>query len=852
MERLSLTSLVFGFFFLSGAFALVYEVSWVRAMTLLFGSTSLAASTVLSVFMGGLALGAWLSGRRADRLGAPLTTYGVIEVALSLYALLTPWLFRWVLPVFEWFGGSVSDAVLPISLFRFAVVAVLLLPPTALMGATLPILSRFYAQRRSDPGRGAGLLYGLNTLGAFAGTVAAGLLLLPTLGLHLSIVTAALANLALGTTAFLLGRSAESSRVAPARTPSGTWTEPVEDSGISFPPILFAVALTGFAAMVSEVAWTRILVLALGASVYAFTVMLATFLAGLGLGAAGVAKFLRADPVHARRVFYGLALLAALTLCVSSAASQQMPELFRSLFWSLGLPKAPGWIVPVQFAIAAALMVVPAFVMGGLFPAALRIVVRDAERVGKGVGGVYAWNTLGTILGSFAAGFALIPWLGIRGALLVAASAQCASALIVSLGGKREPRSALGVALAAGAIPLMVWLTPPWHQQVMTSAMYDYAGRHDSVGVLGLERRLGQLQELLYYRDGLTATVTVSRDVVSEKRDLYIATNGKIDGSSHFDMPTQRLLAHVPILFHPAPREVAVIGMGTGSTAGSAALHDAVERVTVVEIEAAMVEGAVHFREHNHAVHEDPKVDIRIADGRLFLRLHPASFDVITSEPSNPWLAGSSDLFTTEFFRLSARALREGGLFCQWVQLYAIAPDNLRTIVRTFADVFPHVYLVSSILETDVLLLGSLDPLPLDVERARLRMQDAVIGTDLADPRVGVESVHQLAARIRMGPSEIRSFVGSGPLHTDDLPIIAYRAPKDLYRETRKANADLLARSARGVSPYVVGLPPSRDARLAFFSDLAAAYRAILPGGSESLVSRQIAARLRSDSEPRR
>ncbi|UCE85093.1 MAG: methyltransferase domain-containing protein, partial [Deltaproteobacteria bacterium] len=577
------------------------------------------------------------------------------------------------------------------------------------------------------------------------------------------------------------------------------------------------------------------------------TVMLSTFLVGLGLGAAGVARFLRADPAQARRAFYGLALLAAATLSVSAAASQRMPDLFRSLFWSLGLPAAPGWLLPVQFAIAAALMIVPALVMGGLFPAALRIVIRDAAGVGRSVGGVYAWNTLGTILGSFAAGFVLIPGLGIRGALLVAAGAQCASASIVALGGAREHRAALRAAVAACAVPLLVWLTPPWHHQLMTSAMYDYAGRHDTVGVLGLERRLAQQQELLYYRDGLTATVTVSQDIANDDGDLYITTNGKIDGSSHFDMPTQRLIAHVPLLFHPKPREVAVVGMGTGSTAGSAALHDGVARVTVVEIEAAMVEGAKHFRAHNHAVHENPKVDIRVADGRLFLRLHPGRFDVIVSEPSNPWLAGSSDLFTTEFFRLAARALGEGGLFCQWVQLYALSPDSLRILVRTFADVFPHVYLASSILETDVLLLGSKEPLPLDVERAGLRLQDAQIRADLSDPRLGIESIHGVAARFRMGPSEVRAFVGPGPLHTDDLPIIAYRAPRDLYRKTGKANEEQLARSARGIGAYVVGLPAPRTARREFFSELAAAYAAILPGGGESRVSHQIAARLRSE-----
>jgi spermidine synthase len=289
----------------------------------------------------------------------------------------------------------------------------------------------------------------------------------------------------------------------------------------------------------------------------------------------------------------------------------------------------------------------------------------------------------------------------------------------------------------------------------------------------------------------------------------------------------------MPLLFHPDPKEVCVIGMGTGITAGSASLHP-VRRVTVVEIESAMVQGAKFFKNHNHAVHDSPKVHVRISDGRLFLRLHARAFDVVSSEPSNPWLEGSSDLFTIEFFKLGARALRSGGLFAQWMQIYEMSPENFRTIIRTFSRVFPHVYLISTIPDTDILLLGSERPFTLPLGQAHQRMKQPEIHNDLSDPRVGVHDLFDLAARIRMGPKEVRAIVGSGPVHTDDLPLILYNAPKDIYRNTRENNMVLLARYAKGIGPYLRGLANSPAERQRFFQYLADAYRSFLPGGSEA------------------
>lgn len=826
--------MVFVLFFLSGACALIYEVAWTCALKLEFGSTTLAVSTVLSVFMGGLAIGAHLAGKRADRLSKPLFSYGIIEVFLAIHSLSTPLMFHWFLPLFGIIGTRFSENFLLVSIWRLLISVIFLLPATVLMSATLPVLSRFYAWNKKDAGRGAGLLYGVNTTGAFLGVLIAGFVMLPKLGMTVTIIVTAICNLTLGFLACLLSSMDKHPRHISDKI---LIEEPLEYRQSDL-MVLVALALTGCTAMICEVAWTRVLTLILGASVYAFTIVLSTFLAGLGIGAWSVAFIHRISPSKARVVFYGLALSAAVSVCISSAAFRHLPPFFVRMFRMLDVQGQSEKMLWVQVSIAAIVIFIPALIMGGLFPAAVRVFVRKPQHTGQSVGMLYTYNTVGAIIGSLSAGFVLIPWIGIRNTLLLAAIAECIGGCVLFMSDCR--RSNMLAMTAGGILVLMIFiLTPSWDKQLMTSGMYLYGDSYTQQSAVDLSKKLKEEEEILFYRDGLTSTITVTRDRVSSNKDLYISTNGIIDGSSHYDMPTQRLSAHLPMLLHKEPENICVIGMGTGCTAGSAALYPD-SRVTVVEIEEAMVEGARFFRDHNNAVHENPNVEIRITDARLFLNLHPQTFDVIISEPSNPWLAGTSDLFTRQFYQIVARALCPKGLFCQWVQLYGMSVVNLQVMIRTFASVFPYVYLASTIPETDILLLGALHPIHFDPEMIQRRMMRKEIQQDLSDPRVDIKSIYELLARIRMGPDEIRSLITSGPVHTDNLPIIAYRAPMDLYLDTRESNMQFLALHARGIGHYLTDVSNFVDKKQDFFKNLATAYRTFLPKGNESVVSEQL------------
>lgn len=787
---------VFLLFFGSGVVALVYEVAWTRLLTLEMGSSTLAVSTVLSVFMAGLAIGARVAGPLADRLSRPLLAYGLLELGIGVYAVCTPYLFGLVASLFALLGAGTSPGIWWLSVLRFIIAGVLLIPPTMLMGATLPLLVRHCGFAGISGGRIAGILYGINTCGAFAGTVLSGLILLPTVGLRKCILAAAAINLLLGIVAALWGRAA--GLAASAAPPDPV---PGRRSRIAEISLLLAIAATGFAAMVCQVAWSRVLVLIVGPSVYAFTVMLATFLIGLGGGSSLVAVCLKNNPGMGRLVFAVLAGLSGVLILVSSGTFQYLPSLFLKLFRGLGIEEDPDAHTALLFLVSGSVMIVPTLVMGGLFPAC-SVALMDRERSrGEDVGRLFSYNTIGAIVGSFAAGFVLVPLIGIRHSLLVAAILSTVASLVALL--PRSGRSAAVAAALSGTGLLAAWaLTPDWDRQLMTSGVYKYTDYFKTTKVREMREFMEGDERVLFYRDGLTATITVIRDLKAENSDLYLSTNGKIDGSSHRDMPTQRLAAHLPILLHRAPDNVCVIGLGTGCTAGSASLHPGVD-VDVVEIEAAVVEGARFFSLHNHNVHDRKNVKIHVTDGRLFVRLRPATYDVLISEPSNPWLAGASDLFTRDFFELGARSLREGGIFCQWVHLYGMSEESIRTVLRSFMDVFSHVYVASTIPGADIQLIGAREPIPFNLPRMERRMSIPAVEADLADPRVRVHSLAELLARIVLGPEEARVLAGAGPLNTDDHPVIAYTAPRSLYSSTRESNTELLLRHAKGMGGYL-------------------------------------------------
>ena len=611
-------SAIFVLFLLSGATGLVYEVVWLRLLVLIFGSTQFATSAILACFMAGLALGAWLGGRWSGCWRQrPLVAYGLIEIGIGLYALAVPALFDLLGPLHRavWEAGG-SGSFLMLSLAKLAGISAVLLPPTMLMGASLPILAREIADDPERIGGKVGGLYAVNIVGAVGGVLLAGFLLLPELGVQTTIRSAAALNLALGLAALLLSRSAGSVDRRPA--PRGSAA-----SATAFPwrsrAVLLVAAASGFGALVLEVAWTRVLVLVLGSSVYAFSVMLLAFLTGLAAGGACFSALLRRRPTIDPALLLAVLLSTAGLLTWAGAfCFRLLPRLFTWAFFQWE-PSTGGWF-GVQLLLSLLVMFPATFALGGVFPAVLQLHARGLDRVARSEGTVYGSNTLGCIARAVRAGFVLIPGLGVMRTVWGTACLQALLALAVIFTLTRATANRTRLAAAAALTLTVIFVArPAWDVMAMNSGVF--INLHGMPSGSTWKDVLEGYEDVvpLYAAEGAVASVFVADEPEHDNR--FLAINGKVDASSRTDLATQLLLAHVPLLLHESPRDVMIVGLASGITAGAAATHP-VERIRVVELEEKMVPAARFFSEHNNRVLDDWRARAEVVRRREATRFH--------------------------------------------------------------------------------------------------------------------------------------------------------------------------------------------------------------------------------------
>ena len=814
-------------FFLSGAAGLVYESIWSRELHHIFGTSQFAIATVLAAFMTGLARGGALGARFAPRVQRPLRAYAALELAIGVFALVFPTLLAAVEPLYLGFWTTFSPGVVSFGAFQFVVLGVLLLVPTACMGATLPLLVRLPLFQGA--GATTGRLYAINTAGAVFGTAYAGFWLLPELGVHTTTWLAAGVNFVLAAAAFAV----DATRPALAPPPPPARSESRADDRLW----LVLAALAGFSSLGLEVAWFRLMGLVLGASTYAFTVMLLAFLVGIALG--GEAGGPLADRLASRgRLVTGIVtaqLAVALLTWVASWGWQWLPLAFVKLYYEL--PPIARAIDPHQASVlvgtllwpakclfAMTVMAPPAFFMGATFPLLVRAAA--AGDLGRAVGRVYSANTAGSLCGAFLAGFVLLPWLHVRGTVLFCIGVNVLAAVLATFGergeaARRTAPLAFGAALLGLALPLAA---PSWNPMLMTTGIYKYVDNLDEDATQAdIQRQMIDRYELLYYAEGLSTVVTVARNY--KTGNVWLANNGKIDASSTTDMPTQLLVSHLPFLFTGDDAEnVMVIGLASGITLGAATLHPEVKSIDVVELEPKIHRATEYFRHVNHDALDDPRVHPIANDGRNQLLLTPpGTYDIIVCEPSNPWLTGVSNLFTLEFFEMGKSRLAPGGVWAQWVQMYGMDGRDMKSVMRTFATVFPYAHTFATIEDADLVMIGSDRPLDLTVATARaLRTKHPALTADL--DRIELKDEWLLLGTWLFDRDQMLSFsethrerivddlrpdlVEYGPsvpvpLNTDDNMLVEFSAPKNLHRETSTGNF-LMLRAAQGVPTFAV------------------------------------------------
>ena len=777
---------LYGCFFLSGASSLVLETVWTRELGRVFGSTTLAMATVLSVFMGGLGLGSFLAGKIADRIERRALAYAIVEALIGVYALgITLMLAHYPAvnaAIFRMVGDGSSTEL---TALRFLAATLVLLIPTTCMGATLPILSRHFVARAgsgSSISRTVGSLYAVNTVGAVAGTFLGGFVLLPNFGERATNAAAAITDLALalavlfGDRVFLargarLARSNDFSYAAIEEAPPLATYVP---SPAVRRAVLWAFACSGATAMIFQVLWTRSLVIVIGSSVYSFSLILLAFLIGLSAGAALVAR-LTANSSRPLDWLIALHLMVAVTASGSYLMMDKLPQTF--LAFLRGGEFTVDGILFCQFLLAVLALLPCTLCMGGVLPLTIRIFAARPDKVGEEVGKAYAMNTVGAIVGSAAAGFAVLPIWGLERGLKGTTIATVALAAILAWIGRRRILPATLILVSGCALVLAL---PKWDLRHFSSGLFRISIARDI-----LEAGKWPLPELDYYKDGIATTVSVER----WGKTIALKNNGKVDASNGDDMATQIMVGLMPLIFHQVehpiaapetkPPRVAVIGYGSGVTIG-AVTQFPIGHVDVVELEPAVVDaGSRFFGTVNHRPAENPKVRVIIGDGRNFLTQADDKYDAIVSEPSNPWITGVSNLFTVDYWKLARSRLADDGVFCQWAQLYEMSPPNIKTLLRSFSAVFPYTYIFSAEdLSSDVIMVAANHPLPLDVAALRRNWQDPVLAAELK--RGGVESAEDLIAYLLLTPDEIPAFTAGAALNTDDNARIEFAAPRDL------------------------------------------------------------------------
>lgn len=774
---------------LSGLLGVGYEVLWTRHLLNLFGSTTTATASMLAAFMAGMALGAWAMARGTAALGRPLLVYAALELTLGLYGLAFGTIVKGAAAVFPSAAAVGADWLALTVAVRVAGNLAVLLLPTALMGAVLPALATALQHNRAVAPRYLAWLYGLNVLGGVIGAFGTGFVVLPTLGLGDSqLVLSALAASAAAVAAALAVRS----RVAPAPVPE----EGGRGDGAALAPLALrgALFLAGFAALGYEVLWTRILVLVTGSSTYAFALMLGSYLSGLALGGLWIGRHI--DRLRAPAVaLQHLQLAVALSAIAGMALVGYLPELALAGLATLGTSVAA--IIAVNGSVAAALVLVPTFFVGAAFPVGARLLQRGPARRGRELGLALAWVSGGHVAGVLATAFAIVPLMGLQKGVVVLATVNLlAAGLLWSGGGRERRRAAYLVPGAIVAIALAGWSLPGWDARIMTSGIYRNAPAYLSLlgSWRGLERAFAQYRTR-FYREGREAVVTVfERPTLTARRHIVLTIDGKVDASTGADMSTQLLSGYLPVLFRPGAERALVIGLASGVTVGALA-QTAFERIDVVEIERAVIDASREFDSVSHAPLDDPRVKLVVEDGRQFLRAASGRFDVIVSEPSNPWLSASARLFTREFFTLVRERLAPRGLLVQWVPLYGLNQRQFEALLRTLLEVFRDAA-VFRVAEGDLIVVASPEPLTPRLAALDTLFDRPGVRADLA--RAGVRTPEQFLALWVADAGGLDSALGGGAFNTDDNGLIEFGSPWYLLRETVPDNLAVLDRAAQG------------------------------------------------------
>lgn len=770
-------------FFLSGACGLVYEVIWGKYLSLFIGNTTHAHMIVLATFMGGLAAGSFLFGRIADRM-PPLKLYAWLEIGIGCYGILYSPIVEFAKDIYFSTASDLAAGSIAHMVVKLLLAFLTLILPTCLMGGTLPALSRFFVRSLGNVGTRVALLYFINSFGAVAGTLIAGFYVVEQLGLLVGLLTTGVVNIILGLFVLVMDRLL-------AGKEEEAEQDVASEQPIAYDPVIVKLAmagiwLSGFTSMIYELVWFRIFAVVLESSTYSFSLMLAAFITGITFGSLIAGRIM----ARTRRVFFWFGIselgIVAAVIC-TFPFYERLPYYFWTIRYLLNpIPETFVYYNLAKFFLCFCIMILPTLFFGMTLPFVSNIAGTDIGQIAKKIGNVYAVNTIGTLMGAMCAGMILIPLVGLARSLEIAMALNCLIALAVLWKATDAPSLIWRQAPLAGAALLLVtyaFILPGWNNAHFALGVFRNRSAPPPSFKAFAESPIFDF-ELLYYKEDLSANVAITKHALgADDFQLSLAVNGKVDATSVGDIPTQILLAQLPLMLQKETEDVLLIGMGSGMTAGSALTHP-INSLDCVEISTGVAEAAEFFSPYNHQVLENPKFNLIVEDAKTYINTTPKRYDVIISEPSNPWMAGVGNLFSIEFFNDAERVLTPDGLVVQWFHRYEVSNEVVATAVRTFREVFPYTYVFQGN-TWDMILVGSRTRLNPDFDLMADKIKIPTVREELS--RIHIKHVSDLLSLQSISPEYIPRITAEGFINSDYRPIIEYQAPLAFFRN---ASAD--------------------------------------------------------------
>ncbi|MBF0292414.1 MAG: fused MFS/spermidine synthase [Nitrospinae bacterium] len=765
------SALIQALVFVSGAAGLIYQGVWVRELSLVFGNTVYAVSIVVAAFLTGLALGSHFFGKAADATRLPLKLYIGLEVGIAISALLVTFLIRVADNAIV--GAMDVESINSGSwiLIRYVSLFVLLAGPTMLMGGTLPVMSRFFVGDLKQVGKGVGSLYAFNTYGGTVGALASGFLLGPWLGVIGSLAVAVILNLVVAGTlwfrfkdaGFALPHETQQQAVRP-REEKKKKTDADKEAAFTRAPVSVALALTlfflaGFCSLAFEILWTRAFIVSYKSTVYLFTNLLAVFLLGMGLGSHIFSRSL--DKSRDPLALFGLAQVGIGVLgCISVIFFAYSYDITGSL---AGMVDEIDWRkdIVVMLILMTMVFLLPTILMGLAYPLVCMVTTASLSTLGRSAGLSYSIGTAGGILGSLAVAFLMLPAIGLQRSVFAISALAMATGFIALA--KSVSRKTFWWVPFASAIPALALFI-----------MFEISGVNIGLGAKTPDN-------IVFAQEGVMGTVRVTQKDTNGPLKLLVnnyqlATSG--DVAVRF--------GHIPLILKPEAKDVLLISLGSGITAGAVGLHDKVERIECVEIVPTLLEAQRLFAKENRKIVSDRRFHLTFWDGRHYARVTKRKYDVVISDLFQPDSAGVGYLYSLEHFRNVKATLNKGGIMAQWLPLYQLSPDNLKVIMRTFAEAFEHVEVFSGDINSEypaLALIGSSEPLVINPANLMKSLSEEVIKEDIME-RSDPLSFLSFYVMDRAGVME---FAKDAPLNTDDRPVIEYQAPRYMWK--RSANA---------------------------------------------------------------